>query len=71
MNQQQITKQMLDFNKTVLEKTFVHAQTEKLISRYFEKALCYPETEKKSINEWVNIYKKNCDDFRAAAHEKP
>jgi hypothetical protein len=70
MNRQQITKEMLDFNKMILENTFIHAKTEKMLSRYFEKAICYPETEKKSISEWVNIYKKNCADFQAAANAK-
>lgn len=53
MDQQQITKQIMDFNKTVLEKTFVYTKTEKLLSRFFEKALQYPETEKNVINKCV------------------
>jgi uncharacterized coiled-coil DUF342 family protein len=74
MDQKQIAKQMMDFNKTAFDNTFnsmiiLQDQTEKLVFRFLEKAPWFPEEGKKAINEWVKTYKKGREDFKTAADE--
>ncbi len=68
MDQKQIAKQMMEFNKTAFDNTFsamivLQDQTEKLVSRFLEKAPWFPEEGKKAINDWINTYKKVADYF--------
>ena len=70
MDQKQIVKQMMDFNKTAFDNTFnamtvLQDQNEKLVFRLLEKAPWLPEEGKKAINEWVKAYKKGREDFKA------
>ena len=72
MEQKQIAKQMMEFNKTAFDNTFnamaaLQDQTEKLVFHFLEKAQWFPEDGKKTINEWVNAYKKGREDFKASA----
>lgn len=72
MDQKQIAKQMMEFNKTAFDNTFnamaaLQDQTEKLVFHFLEKAQWFPEDGKKTINEWVNAYKKGREDFKASA----
>jgi polyhydroxyalkanoate synthesis regulator phasin len=65
---------MMEFNKTAFDNTFspmivLQDQTEKLVSRFLEKAPWFPEEGKKAINDWMNTYKKGREDFKAAADE--
>ena len=74
MDQKQMTKQIMDFNKTAFDNTFnsvsiLQDQAEKLIYRFLEKAPWFPEDGKKVINEWVKTYKKGREDFKAYADE--
>jgi uncharacterized coiled-coil DUF342 family protein len=74
MDQKQIAKQMMEFNKTAFDNTFnamsvLQDQTEKLVFRFMEKAAWFPEDGKKAINEWVTAYKKGRDDFKTTADE--
>jgi polyhydroxyalkanoate synthesis regulator phasin len=74
MDQKQITKQMIEFNKAAFDNTFnamivLQDQTEKLVSRFLEKAPWFPEEGKKAINDWINTYKKGREDFKASADE--
>ncbi|MCG6537135.1 MAG: hypothetical protein L7F78_21105 [Syntrophales bacterium LBB04] len=74
MDQKQIAKQMMDFNKNAFDNTFnamtiLQDQTEKLVFRFLEKAQWFPEDGKKAVNEWVKTYKKGRDDFKAYADE--
>ena len=74
MDQKQIAKQMIDFNKTTFDNTFnamtiLQDQTEKLVFRFLEKAQWFPEKGKEVINEWVKAYKKGREDFKAAADD--
>jgi len=70
MDPKQMTKQMMDFNKTAFDNTFnamtvLQDQTEKMVSMYMEQAPWFPEEGKKVINEWVRAYKKGREDFRS------
>jgi hypothetical protein len=74
MDQKQITKQMIEFNKTAFDNTFnamivLQDQTEKLVSNFLGKAPWFPEEGKKAINDWINTYKKGREDFKASADE--
>jgi hypothetical protein len=74
MDQKQIARQMMDFNKTAFDNTFnamtiLQDQTEKLVYRFLEKTPWFPEDGKKAINEWVKTYKKGREDFKTAADE--
>lgn len=74
MDQKQIAKQMLEFNKTVFDNTFnaivmIQDQAEKLASGVLEKAPWFPEEGKKSISQLVNTYKKAREDFKTASDE--
>ncbi len=69
MDPKQMTKQMIDFNKTAFDNTFnammvLQDQTEKMVSMYMEQAPWFPEEGKKLINEWVRAYKKGREDFK-------
>lgn len=74
MDQKQIAKQMMEFNKTAFDNTFnsmtvLQDQTEKLVFRFLEKAPWFPEEGKKAVTEWVNAYKKGRDDFKTTTDE--
>jgi hypothetical protein len=74
MDQKQIAKQMMEFNKTAFDNTFsamtvLQDQTEKLVFRFLEKAPWFPEDGKKAVNEWVKAYKKGREDFKITADE--
>jgi hypothetical protein len=72
MDQKQIAKQMVEFNKTAFDNTFyamtaLQDQTEKIVFQFLEKAQWFPEDGKKVINDWVKAYKKGREDFKASA----
>jgi hypothetical protein len=74
MDQKQIAKQMIEFNKTAFDNAFnsmivLQDQTEKLIFRFLEKAPWFPEEGKKAINEWVIACKKGREDFKTTAND--
>jgi len=74
MDQKQIAKQMMEFNKTAFDNTFsamivLQDQTEKLVYRFLDKAQWFPEEGKKAINDWINTYKKGREDFKTSADE--
>jgi hypothetical protein len=74
MDPKQITKQLMDFNKTVFDQTFqamtvLHDQTESIIFRLLEKAQWIPEDGKKVINEWAKAYKKGSEYFKVYVDE--
>jgi len=74
MEQKQIAKQMMEFNKTAFDNSFsamsaLQDQTEKLVLSFLDKAAWFPEEGKKAMNEWVSSYKKGRNDFKSAADE--
>ena len=67
-------KQMLDFNKTAYDNSFsamltIQEQNAKMVNTFLEQATWMPEEGKKLIRDWVNAYKKGCEDFKKAADE--
>jgi hypothetical protein len=74
MDPKQIAKQMIAFNKAAFDNNFsamnaLHEQTEKIISKFWEKSPMFPEEGRKAISEWIKTYKKGCEDFKNTVDE--
>jgi hypothetical protein len=74
MDPKQIAKQMIVFNKTAFDNNFrgmqaLQEQTERLVSRFWEKSPMFPEEGKKAITDWMAAYKKGCEDFKTVVDE--
>jgi len=74
MDQNQIFKQMIDFNKATFDNSFkamvmVQEQTEKTVSTILDQATWLPEEGKKAIEEWANACKKGAEDFKKAVDD--
>ena len=74
INSNQISKQMLDFNKMAFEKSFsamvvMQDQAEKMFSMWMDQNKWFPEEGKKSMVELVKTYKKGCDDFKVKVED--
>ncbi|MDZ7579497.1 MAG: hypothetical protein U5R30_02415 [Deltaproteobacteria bacterium] len=70
----QMLKQMLDFNKAAFENSFkamltIGEQNEKMMNTFLMQATWLPEEGKKLIQEWVDAYKKGCQDFKKTADD--
>ena len=69
-----LLKQMLAFNKTAYDNSFnamltIQEQNSKMVDTFLEQASWMPEEGKKLIRNWVNAYKKGCEDFKKATDE--
>ncbi|CAB1076802.1 hypothetical protein D1AOALGA4SA_4599 [Olavius algarvensis Delta 1 endosymbiont] len=67
-------KQMMDFNKTAFDNSFnamltIQEQNSKMVNAFLEQATWMPEEGKKLIRNWVDTYKKGCEDFKKTAEE--
>ncbi len=74
MDERQVVKQIIEFNKTAFDNTFnvmvsMQDQSEKLFSGFFEKTPWFTKEGKKVFNDWVSQYKKGREDFKAMADE--
>jgi polyhydroxyalkanoate synthesis regulator phasin len=74
MDQKQILKQMIDFNKAAFDNTFnamvlLQEQSEKMSNTVLEQATWLPEEGKKAITDWIKAYKKGREDFKKAVDE--
>ena len=74
MDPNQMFKQMLEFNKTAFDNSYnamltIQEQNEKMFDTFMEQATWIPEEGKKLIQEWINAYKKGCEDFKKAADD--
>jgi len=74
MDQKQVFKQMIDFNKAAFDNTFnamvmLQEQTEKMSNTLLEQATWLPAEGKQVINEWIKAYKKGREDFKKAIDE--
>jgi len=69
MDQKQIAQQMIQFNKTAFDNSFnamtmVYEQNEKMVGAFLQQATGIPEEGKKAINDWMQTYKRGCEDFK-------
>ncbi len=69
MDQKQIAQQMIQFNKTAFDNTFnamtmASEQNEKIVGNFLQQATWLPEEGRKAIENWIQTYKKGCEDFK-------
>ena len=69
MDQKQIAKQVMEFNKTAFDNTFntmttLQDNAAKLVFGFIENNPLIPENGKTSINQYLDAYKKGRDDFK-------
>ncbi|CAB5134491.1 hypothetical protein D3OALGA1CA_3455 [Olavius algarvensis associated proteobacterium Delta 3] len=69
MDQKQLLKQMVDFNKMAFENTFngmvmLQEQAERTAGALMDQATWLPEDGRKAIKDWVNAYKKGREDYK-------
>ena len=74
MDQKQMAKQMLQFNKTAFDNTFnamtmVHDQNEKMVGTFLQQATWLPEDGRKAISDWMEAYKKGGENFKKLVAE--
>jgi uncharacterized protein YdiU (UPF0061 family) len=74
MDQKQLFKQMLDFQKSTFDNTFsammmLQEQTEKAAETMLDQATWLPAEGRKAIDEWIAAYKKGREDFKALVDE--
>ena len=69
MDNKQITKQMIQFNKTAFDNSFsamtmVYEQNEKMVDTFLSQAAWMPEEGKKTIKDWMSAYRDGCNEFK-------
>jgi len=69
MDQKQIAKQMVQFNKTAFDNSFkamtlVAEQNEKMMEAFLGQASWLPEDGQKALKSWIESYKKGCQDYK-------
>ena len=74
MEQFTAMKQMVQFNKNAFDQGFnamemLWQQNEKMTNSFLDQAPWFPEEGKKTVNEWMQLFKKGCDDFKRAADQ--
>jgi len=74
MDNKQIAKQMIQFNKTAFESSFstltmMYEQNEKMLDTFLNQATGLPEEGKKVIKDWMAAYSKGCQDFKKIVDE--
>jgi len=74
MDQKQIFRQMMDFNKGAFNNTFnalvmVQDQTETLANSMLNQATWMPEDGQKAIREWVDAFKKGREVYKQTVDE--
>jgi hypothetical protein len=74
MDQKQLFKQMIEFNKASFDNTFnaivmMQEQTERATNTLIEQATWLPAEGKTAISEWGKTYKKGRDDFKKMMDE--
>jgi polyhydroxyalkanoate synthesis regulator phasin len=74
MEQEKITKQMIEFHKATFDNTFnamtiLQEQTEKMVNMFLEQAPWFPAEGKEAVNEWLKTYKKGREAFKASVNE--
>jgi hypothetical protein len=70
----QMFKQMITFNKTAFDNSFnalvtLQEQTEKMVNTFLDQATWLPEEGKKVTLDWIQAYKKGCEDFKKTVDE--
>jgi hypothetical protein len=74
MEQFNAIKQMVQFNKNAFYQGYsamdmLRKQNEKMTNSFLDQATWLPEEGKKAVNEWMQLYKKGCNDFKRTADQ--
>ena len=74
MENNQMFKQMISFNKTAFDNTFnvlvtLQEQNEKMVNTFIAQATWLPEEGKKVTLDWIKAYKKGCEDLKKLVDE--
>ena len=74
MDQKEIMRQMLKFNKAAFDNTFtamvmLQEQMDRMVKMFMDQATWVPKEGKQAVNDWVKTYKKGGDDFKKAMDE--
>ncbi|MFW6179547.1 MAG: hypothetical protein ACOC43_14420 [Desulfohalobiaceae bacterium] len=74
MEMDNLTKQMIEFQKTTFNNTFntismLQDQSEKMINTFLEQNPMLPKQNKDALNEWLKVCKKARDDYKKAIDE--
>jgi len=74
MEQFNVIKQMVQFQKHAFDQGYnamkvLREQNEKMTNSILDQATWIPEEGKKTLNEWIQLYKKGCDDFKKTADQ--
>ena len=74
MDQKQMFKQMVEFNKGAFNNAFnamvmVQDQNESLANAFLIQATWLPEEGKKAVKEWVEAFKKGREEYKKAVDE--
>ena len=69
MDNLQIAKQMINFNKTAFDSNFsamtmVYEQNEKMVETFLNQATWMPAEGKKAIKDSLAAYLDSCNDFK-------
>jgi len=74
MDQKQLFKQMIDFQKSTFDNSFkamstLQEQGDKMINTFLEQAAWLPADGKKAVNEWLDGYKQGRESFKTSVEE--
>ncbi len=74
MNQFNLARQMIDFNRTTFDNTFgamcmLQEQSEKMMNTFVEQAVWIPSEGKKAITDITAMFRKGCSEFKRAVDE--
>jgi hypothetical protein len=74
MDQKEVFKQMVEFNKKAFDNAFnamvmIQEQNEKMLQTMLGQASWMPEDGKKVINTWLDTYKQGRDDYKKLVEE--
>jgi hypothetical protein len=74
MEQFNAIKQMVQFNKNAFDQGYnamemLWKQNEKMTNSILDQATWLPEEGKKAVNEWMQFYKKGCNDLKRTADQ--
>ena len=74
MNQFNLLRQMIDFNRTTFDNTFgavcmLQEQSEKMMNTMVEQAVWIPSEGKKALTDMTAMFRKGCSEFKRAVDE--
>jgi len=74
MDQQEVLKKMIEFNKTSFDNSFsamvmIQSQTEQMVNTLLDQSPWIPAEGKKAISEWVDSYKNGRETFKKAVDD--